>query len=71
MHFNFLNIATLTVILVEPEGKNLQASLMAGKPSQSPGNGYLDTIAEGIKLKELSYLSNLMINSNKYVEKIR
>ena len=42
---------------------------MAGKPTQSPGNGYLDTIAEGIKLKELSYLSNLMINSNKYVEK--
>ena len=61
MNFNYSKIGTLTVILAEPEGKNLQASLMAGKPSHSPCNGYLDTIAEGIKLKELSYLSNLMI----------
>ena len=67
MNFNYSNIAPLTVILAEPEGKNLQASLMAGKPSQSPDNGYLDTIAEGIKLKELSYLSNLMLYIKRYV----
>ena len=52
----------MTVILAEPEGKNLQASLMAGKPSHSPCNGYLDTIAEGIKLKELSYFSDSIIH---------
>ena len=43
----------ISVILVEPEGKDLQQCLISGKRLQSEHDGYLPTIAEGIKLKEV------------------
>ena len=42
----------ILVILAEPEGKNLGAALISGKPHHNSSNGYLKTIAEGIKIKE-------------------
>ena len=43
----------ITVVLVEPEGKYLRQSLISGKRVQCEDDGYLPTIAEGIKLKEV------------------
>ena len=43
----------ITVVLVEPEGKDLRQCLISGKRLQWEHDGYLPTIAEGIKLKEV------------------
>ena len=61
MSINYEMKINILVILAEPEGKNLGVALNSGKLHHDSSNGYLRTIAEGIKIKELSNCLKLMV----------